>query len=347
MCHSAASFDRSSSSTFKSAGTIVNLGYGTGSGKAERGWDTVALSGTGEISVKNQGILLMQGSMDFEGMQADGLLVRYRQGLGFSSLSDGEPTLVDNLKVQGAISKAVFAIYLNDIDVPSQEDTPLESVISIGGWDLAKYARTDFTWVPVYASIGHWVVRLDGVSLGSDTLSQHAQPAIVDSGTSLLIVPSTQYARILQLICLNQNCANLGFLSGIYCPNGSSGFPDLIFLIEGHKFTIPSTLYLKEMGTTCVIMIDEIQGLELWILGMVFMRGYYTVFDMEKPQIGFARSINVLEESNSIGEVLFWVAICGGMLILMGIIYLIWARKREYKAEPLLSTSGEGISIDS
>ena len=347
MCHSAASFDRNSSSTYRSAGTFVHLGYGTGGGLAERGWDTVALSGTGEVSVKSQGILLMQGSRDFEGMQADGLLVRYRQGLGFSTLSDGEPTLVDNLKTQGAISKAVFAIYLNDIDIPSQGNSPLESVISIGGWDLAKYAQTEFTWVPVYASVGHWVVRLDGVSLGSDTISQHAQLAIVDSGTSLLIVPSNQYAHILQQICLKQNCANLGFLSGIYCPNGSSGFPDLIFLIDGHEFTIPSTLYLKEMGTTCVIMIDEMQGMELWILGMVFMRGYYTVFDMEKPQIGFARSINVLVESSSIGEVLLWVAVVGGILILMGIIYLIWARKREYKAEPLLPTGGEGISIDS
>lgn len=335
-CHAAQFFDRNSSSSYQSAGSVVHLAYGTGSGKAERGWETVALGPDGQGLVQKQGILLMQESRDFTGMQADGILVRPIQGLGFNSLSDGEPTLIDNLKSTKAISSAVFAIYLSDVDLMFQRISPYDSVITMGGWD-EKYAQSDFTWVRVFSSIGHWIVRLDSVSLGSSSLSQHFQPAIVDSGTSLLIAPSAQYLGLLKQICEGQTCVSLGFLVGVYCPEGPTEFPDLVFTIDGKEFSLPASAYLKEMGSTCVILIDELQGMELWILGMVFMRAYYTVFDMEKPQIGFALSVNMPEVSSSIGTLLLWTAVCGTGLALGVYFYLIRARKRDTRTEPFLS----------
>ena len=335
-CHSGQMFDRNSSSSYESAGTNVSLSYGIGGGRAERGRETVALGPEGQGLVEKQGILLMQESRDFSGMQADGILVRCIQGLGFSQLSDNEPTIIDNLKTVNAIARSVFAIYLSDVDMTYQRTSPYESVITIGGWNR-KYAHTDFTWVRVFPTIGHWIVRLDSVALGSSSLSTRFQPAIVDSGTSLLIAPSVQYMGLLNAICKEHTCVNLGFLAGVLCPNGPTEFPDLVFTIDGKEFTLPGTAYLARMGSTCVILIDEMQGMELWILGMVFMRTYYTVFDMEKPQIGFAWSVNMPEQSSSMGVVLLFTLVCGGIGLFLGVYFcLIRSRKRDARTEPLI-----------
>lgn len=78
-CHRAVAFNSSDSSTYEGSDKEFTLQYGLGSGRAVLGFDTVSL-GWGEGEVTRQPFLLMQETRDFEGLQADGLVVSATAG---------------------------------------------------------------------------------------------------------------------------------------------------------------------------------------------------------------------------------------------------------------------------
>merc|ERR1712072_645877 len=103
----------------------------------------------------------------------DGIL-----GLGWDKISvGGVPTVMNALTASGEMQQPIFGFYLGN-------NKPGE--LEFGGTDPNHYTG-DFTYVPLSAET-YWQVALDGVKLGSDSVS-NAKAAIVDSGTSLLAGP--------------------------------------------------------------------------------------------------------------------------------------------------------------
>merc|ERR1711924_3229 len=99
-------------------------------------------------------------------------------GLGWDSISvDGVKTPFHNLVDSGALAEPVFAFYLGDNQPGS---------LMLGGTDKSHYTG-DFTYVPL-ASEDYWSIKLDGMKVGGDSMSDCTK-AIVDSGTSLLAGP--------------------------------------------------------------------------------------------------------------------------------------------------------------
>lgn len=60
------------------------------------------------------------------------------------------------------------------------------------------------------------------------------------------------------------------------------------------EYTLEGDEYMINGGKVCILAVMGMDIPEpagpLWILGDVFMRKYYTVFDYETPRIGFADS---------------------------------------------------------
>ena len=113
--------------------------------------------------------------------------------------------------------------------------------------------------------------------------------AIVDSGTSLITGPTTDIRSIAALI--GAQATILGQYT-INCDN-LDNIPTLTFIIDGKAYPLKgSDLVLQSSGMCLLALIgmDFSEPGPKWILGDVFMRPYYTIFDYGEKRIGLASS---------------------------------------------------------
>jgi len=264
-------YDSSKSSTYVKNGTKFQIMYGSGPVSGVWSEDTVTMGG---LPAKNQ---LFAEVDDVKGLglaygigKFDGIL-----GLGWDSISvNGVKTPFHNLVDSGALAQPVFAFYLGD----NQPGT-----LMLGGTDKSHYTG-DFSYVNL-ASEDYWSIKLDGLKIGGTSMTSTTK-AIVDSGTSLLAGPKADVAKIAAKIGAK---SLMGKEWTIDC---NADAPDMTFTIAGKDYTFAKKDYVIASGSTCLF---AMMGIDvpaprgpLWILGDVFMRKYYTVFDWGNKRLGFA-----------------------------------------------------------
>uniref|UniRef100_A0A8C4KIF0 pepsin A n=1 Tax=Dromaius novaehollandiae TaxID=8790 RepID=A0A8C4KIF0_DRONO len=72
-----------------------------------------------------------------------------------------------------------------------------------------------------------------------------------------------------------------------------SRLPDIIFIINGIQFPLPPQAYIRQLQSGSCMSSFEVFDLhvadnELWILGDIFLRRYYSVFDRANNMVGLA-----------------------------------------------------------
>ncbi|KAG9330588.1 hypothetical protein JZ751_023724, partial [Albula glossodonta] len=278
--------DADQSSTFRYTSRSLSIQYGTGSMTGFLGYDTV---GVGGISVPNQIFGLSQSEAAFmANMVADGIL-----GLAFPSISSSGATPVfDNMMNQQLVSQDLFSVYLSS----NKQDG---SVVMFGEIDQSYYTGA-ITWVPL-SSETYWQISMDSVTINGNTVAcSGGCQAIVDTGTSLIVGPSSDINNINAWVgaSTNQygdatvNCNNIG------------NMPDVTFVINGHSFTISSSAYVSQSYYGCNTGFGNGGSDQLWILGDVFIRQYYAIFDRGSNQVGLAQAVLNLEKGKSVREIL-------------------------------------------
>jgi hypothetical protein len=73
--------------------------------------------------------------------------------------------------------------------------------------------------------------------------------------------------------------------------------PDITFEVEGVQYVIPRDQWIERIDGKCVIKFMHGPRKSEWILGINFFNLYYTVFDYENKQVGFAKSKDFGKES--------------------------------------------------
>jgi hypothetical protein len=270
-CTGKTQYDSSKSSTYEKDGRPWKISYGDGSSSSGiLATDDVTIGG---LTIKNQTIeLAEQISSEFTTDPTDGLL-----GLAFDSIVtvSGVKTPVDNLISQGLISKPIFGVFLG------KESNGGGGEYLFGGIDNSKFTGTLAT-VPVDNSQGFWGVSVDSGSVGSTSIS--AFSAIIDTGTTLLLLPQSQASQVAQALSATDNGDGTYTIS---CD--ASTLKDLSFSIGGNDYKVPAAdLIFDNQNNKCVAGFGY-AGLEFAILGDVFIKNNYVVFQQEdSPSVQIA-----------------------------------------------------------
>ena len=278
------------SSSYVPLDLYKSLQYGTGFAEGVISLERAGLGDNPTVFAENQYFVLIQKDRDFENMKADGIL-----GLGFKQLSEGKLPLVENLKKQGIIDQAVFSVFLSDNGFGDKDHTNPSSMVIIGGSETETYGKNESTrYVTAFETTGYWSVRLSKIQIGEKEVVKASTIAIVDTGTSLLLGPSYEVKEIYSQIDKDFECqTSSGFL---ICSCGFftsiDDFPLLNFTLENYSFSLTPRQYILKQGSQCQLLLGSLGEQSIWILGDVFIRAYYTIFDMENNQIGFVGSIN-------------------------------------------------------
>jgi len=272
-------YKSAASSTYQANGTIFDIEYGSGPVSGFLSEDTVNFGGKllknqvfAEINnVKGLGAAFTAGKFD-------GIL-----GLAWPSIAvDGIPPIFFAGIDQGIWDSPVFSFYLSNVDGAT-------SVLTLGGYDSNHFTGA-ISYVPV-TSTTYWETRLDGFVVGGVDFAG-ANKAIIDSGTSILAGPSAQVKALATKVGARPLILNPAEYT-VPCEK-ISALPEMDITLYGYSFTLAGSDYVIDAGGVCLF---GVTGLDvpapagpLWIMGDVFMRKYYTIFDAGQARIGFALS---------------------------------------------------------
>ncbi|KAL7985197.1 hypothetical protein Chor_003767 [Crotalus horridus] len=263
-------FNPSLSSTFKSTQQSMAIAYGTGNMEGILGYDTVKVSSYIDTN-QPFGLSTVEPGTIFTYAKFDGIL-----GLAYPTIAVDQATPVfDNLMKEGLVQQNLFSVYLSR--------KASGSVITFGGIDHSHYTGS-INWIPVSQQT-YWQISMDSVLVNGETIACNSGcQAIVDTGTSLLAGPPSSINSILSAIGANQgqsviNCSNL------------SNMPDVVFVINGIYYPLKPSAYTQQIVPgSCSTGFQSSPG-DLWILGDVFIREYYSIFDRGNNRVGLAKAI--------------------------------------------------------
>lgn len=268
-------YQPTSSSTNQPDGREFKIMYGSGPVSGHIIGDTVTIGG-------------FSGPQGFAGItDASGLGLAYALskwdgicGMAWPSISvDGiEPPMFSIAKANPGFANK-FAFYL-------PENNNDEGDLILGGYDPShvdgELVRVDLT------TKTYWTVDMTSAAIGNQNISS-AVTVIVDSGTSMMTVPKSLHPTIMTM--LNAKAVANGQYS-VECSSVPS-LPEITLTIGGKPWVLRGKDYIiGDMDQTCIV---GIMGLDLpgpigpaWILGDVFMKRVYTVFDADDASLSFA-----------------------------------------------------------
>lgn len=277
-CYLHSKYDHSSSSTYKKNGSSFEIRYGSGELSGFVSQDAFQI---GDLKVKNQDFAeaTSEPGLAFAFGRFDGIM-----GLGYNTISvNGIVPPFYNMLDQGLLDEPVFSFYLSDTN-----DESSESEAMFGGVNTDHYTGK-LTKIPLRRK-AYWEVDLDAITFGDDTAEMDDTGVILDTGTSLIALPSTM-AEL-----LNKEIGAKKSYNGQYtveCDKRDS-LPDLTFTLTGHNFTIGPYDYILEVQGSCI---SSFMGMDfpepvgpLAILGDAFLRKWYSVYDLGTNSVGLAKA---------------------------------------------------------
>lgn len=280
----------------------------------------------GETSLENETAHLPEGCVrlrmiastdmsedPFQSFNFDGVM-----GLGLDGLSQAPEfnfldVVAKSQHLQASKEAAqTFSVFLGDGEAE-------ESEISFGGWKQ-EHVTGRLGWSNVVKpEEGHWMIQIKALKVGGEKLDfcdDGECRAVVDTGTSLLAVPTDIFPELYELLKHSAHRSGECGVSGI-------GYD---FDIELDDFTVtmgpkdyarpevrepefdqpwqqalggssfdPNSRIRTDVMCKPMLMSMDLPaplGPKLFILGEPILRKYYTVYDAKEKRVGFGRAIH-------------------------------------------------------
>ncbi|XP_055270957.1 pregnancy-associated glycoprotein 2-like [Moschus berezovskii] len=274
-CYKRKSFIPSNSSTFQATNQIFSINYSSTSIKGYLGYDTIRI---GNLVSVAQPFGLSLKEFGLEDIPFDGIL-----GLGYPRPTvTGATPIFDNLRKQGVISEPVFAFCLS-----SRKEN--SSVVMFGGVNHACY-KGELNWVPV-SQVGTWHINIHSISMNGTVIAcKRGCQALLDTGTAFLHGPRGSVSKIQKLI----HARPISYEHLVSC-QAIGTLPPVVFTINGIDYPVPAQAYIQRWSGYCFsnffVRPQRVNERETWILGDIFLRLYFSVFDRGNNRIGLAPAV--------------------------------------------------------
>ena len=270
----------------------VDITYGTGHMSGQRAVGDVVVGG---IKVTHQDFLVSteEHGEVFDQGRFDGVF-----GLGKSALADilrqegdsedrAMPFYINAIK-QNLLQKPVFSFYVAPGDEPG--------AVILGGTNPKLYKG------PVKYHAGksedYWMMDVESIAADEEEIqtggkdyqggAEHGLQGIADTGTSLLVVPEQFIGKIMHKFKVHEDCSNMEQLSNLHIKMRD---------VDGQlvRYTLTPKEYVMKTGNSCetgiALMHLNLPGPHpAMIMGDTFLRSYYSVYNHENGQIGFANA---------------------------------------------------------
>jgi len=203
----------------------------------------------------------------FQEIPFDGIM-----GLGFKDLSMGNGfNIVDDLAGMGAVGSGQFSFFVSDGD---------DSEVTFGGYRSDRLA-SDIVWAPVERE-SWWQVAINDITFNNkpQNLCDGKCQVAVDTGTSMLAGPSDLVDKLTNMVNAKDDCSNFNEL------------PNLGFKVGDTVLNLKPDDYMDRSANGCSFSLMALdvpppKG-PVFIFGDPFLRRFVTIYDRNKPAVGFA-----------------------------------------------------------
>ncbi|ORY64095.1 aspartic peptidase domain-containing protein [Pseudomassariella vexata] len=260
-------FGPEDSTSLKQTGDSFSVEYGSGSVGGQMVSDSLQIAGmkvTMPFGVANE------TSDQFTEFPFDGIL-------GLSGGGGDETTFLEALTEAKTVSSNVFGVSLS-----RSSDGPNDSEISFGAPNPARYTG-DISYTSV-VSKNSWAIPMDDVIVNGQSAGVKSQLAYIDTGTTYAFGPPDQVKAIYKAIPGSSSADGVTYT--IPCDSKAS----VALTFSGTSYTVSSKDFMSSSGSgnRCPCNIFGMQVVSGWLLGDMFLKNVYTVFDVDKGRIGFA-----------------------------------------------------------
>lgn len=276
-CELKTGYDSSQSTTYLSDGSPFSVHYGTAVVQGIISKDTVNIGG----------ILIPEQEFG-EGTKVFGAVFREAHfdgifGLGFDNIAaGGMASPLTNMVADKSLYRPMFSLWLN-----GTEEGDRSGELILGGVDRSRF-EGEVSFAPVIRK-GYWEVTLQRVSVGSEKMAMR-RPAAIATGSTLIIAPEDDAHRIHRALRMAKTDDGRHVI-----PCGEvASLPSISFSIGGANLTLTPNDYIINWHGDCMSAIigHDIQSPTgpIWVLGTTFLRPFYTIFDMARRRVGFAKA---------------------------------------------------------
>ncbi|CAI7628755.1 unnamed protein product [Penicillium pancosmium] len=275
-------FNISESSSFNSNDSTYSLGYGSGEVKGDLGQDTMSIAG---MDITFTFGFAESATDPFDNYPIDGIL-----GMGRSYTGGWKiPSFMDVVAEKAGLSSNIVGLSLS-----RASDNKKDGEVNFGTVDTTKFDG-EISYTTTNAET--WTIPLGDVYVNGEAGNFTGRNATIDSGSTYVFVPPADAATLFGLI---PNSKQSGENYIIPCDSTAT----IEFEFSGVKYTVQPDDYIgtkskdkSKPGCISTIVGHQSSKSNTWLLGDVFLKNVYSVFDFDNGQIGFGT-----KASNSSGN---------------------------------------------
>ncbi len=285
-CTMHTTYGPSDSKTFRQSAEPFTITYGSGAVAGSVGSDSISVAGltaTMAFGVANV------TSNDFTHFPFDGII-----GMSLAKAEPNTDNFVMALQKQKLLASNVFAVSLNrDVDGPNTGE------IMFGATDPAQFTG-NIAYTPVSnQGLGDWAIPMDDIMYNGAKAGVTGRLAYIDTGTTYVFGPPADVAALHRQIHGAQSTDNVTYT--VPCTSNQP----LGVSFSGVTYAISTKDWLSSPNSSQVCR-SNVYGREViegsWLLGDVFLKNVYAVFDTDQSRIGASSHCAVFIVSSTVAS---------------------------------------------